>query len=72
MVSAIDASKKNVRYVPDSSRMTNEYIAISPIMNDQWSGKTLFSPRRTGPAMVNRESTQSATLSAGLLVAAVV
>ena len=36
-------TNQNVRNVPVSSRMTSEYIAISPSMKDQWSGKTFFS-----------------------------
>ena len=31
--------KKKVRNVPDSSRMTKEYSATSPNINDQWSGR---------------------------------
>ncbi|GAA5772543.1 hypothetical protein Aros01_09100 [Streptosporangium roseum] len=31
--------KKKVRNVPVSSRTMNEYSAISPSRNDQWSGK---------------------------------
>lgn len=34
-------SNQKVRNVPVSSRMTNEYSAISPSRNDQWSGKIL-------------------------------
>ena len=37
----MDGSKNSDRNVPVSSRMTNDYSAISPSMNDQWSGKTL-------------------------------
>src|SRR6266511_3127212 len=40
--------------------MMNEYSAISPSMNDQWSGKTLFSARRSGLAPVSRSSAQLA------------
>ncbi len=35
--------KNNVRNVPVSSKMMNEYRAISPSRNDQWSGKTFRS-----------------------------
>ena len=41
----------------------NEYSAISPIMNDQWSGKTLFSCVRIGPASCSRSSTHLAGLA---------
>src|SRR5581483_12433457 len=37
------ASKKNVRYVPVSTRITKQYKAISPNMNEKLSGKTLRS-----------------------------
>ena len=33
--------KNSARKVPVSSRMTNEYSAISPSRNVQWSGKIL-------------------------------
>ena len=36
--------------MPVSSRTMNEYSAISPSRNDQWSGKTLLSSRRSGVA----------------------
>src|SRR6266542_1580985 len=49
--------------------MMNEYSAISPSMNDQWSGKTLFSARRSGLAPVSRSSAQLAARSTGLLPA---
>ncbi len=32
---------QNVRNTPVSSSTTNDHNAISPSMNDQWSGKTL-------------------------------
>jgi hypothetical protein len=31
-----------VRNAPVTRQMIIEYIAISPSMNDQWSGKTFF------------------------------
>ncbi len=37
----MDGSKKKVRKVPDISKMTKEYNATSPNMNDQWSGEDL-------------------------------
>src|SRR6476620_629208 len=55
----MDGSKKNVRKVPDSSRMTKEYSATSPNMNDQWSGKTLRPNSRRIPEPPTRESTKS-------------
>ena len=33
---------QKVRKAPVSRQMIIEYIAISPSMNDQWSGKTFF------------------------------
>ncbi len=33
--------KYNVKKTPVTRRMTKEYNAISPSMNDQWSGKIL-------------------------------
>jgi hypothetical protein len=47
VTSAIDESKKSVRYTPVISRTMNEYSATSPSRNDQWVGKTLFSWRRS-------------------------
>src|SRR6478735_4600804 len=55
----MDGSKKNVRNVPDSSRMTKEYSATSPKMNDQWSGKALRPNSRRIPEPPTRESTKS-------------
>ena len=43
MVSATLGSKKKVRKMPVTTSTTNEYRAISPNMNDQWSGKTFAS-----------------------------
>src|SRR6476620_1877109 len=55
----MDGSKKNVRNVPDSSRMTKEYRATSPNMNDQWSGKTFRPNSRRIPEPPTRWSTKS-------------
>ena len=41
--------KNSVRNVPVSSRMMNEYSAISPSRNDQWSGK-IFRRKTRMPA----------------------
>src|SRR5215217_931373 len=57
----MDGSKKKVRKVPDSSRMTKEYSATSPNMNDQWSGKTLRPNSRRIPEPPTRASTKSVT-----------
>jgi hypothetical protein len=46
--------KKNVRKVPVSSSTMKLYSAISPSMNDQWSGKTLRRFRRVTDATVSR------------------
>jgi hypothetical protein len=48
---------QKVKKVPVSSRMIRLYMAISPSMNDQWSGKTLFSPQRVALATPTRSST---------------
>ena len=37
----IDGTKNSARNVPVSSKITNDQSAISPSMNDQWSGNTL-------------------------------
>src|SRR6059036_3044222 len=55
----MDGSKKNVRKVPDRRRMTNEYSATSPNMNDQWSGNTLRPNSRRMPEPPTRSSTKS-------------
>src|SRR6478609_4249064 len=55
----MDGSKKNVRNVPESSRMTKEYSATSPNMNDQWSGKTFRPNSRSIPEPPTRWSTKS-------------
>src|SRR6476620_6182267 len=55
----MDGSKKNVRNVPESSRMTKEYSATSPNMNDQWSGKTFRPNSRRIPEPPTRWSTKS-------------
>ena len=38
--------EEELRYTPVSTRITKQYIAISPSMNDQWSGNTLSSDER--------------------------
>ena len=42
-----EGTKNSARYVPVSSRITKDHSAISPSMNDQWSGKTFFISTRT-------------------------
>src|SRR5512141_1820931 len=54
----MEGSKKKVRKVPESSRMTKEYSATSPNMNDQWSGKTFRPNSRSIPAPPTRSSTK--------------
>src|SRR4051795_11929396 len=44
----------------------NEYSAISPIMNDQWSGKTLFNCLRMGPEIARRSSNHLPSLPCGV------
>ncbi len=46
--------------------MMNEYSAISPSRNDQWSGKTLLSSRRSGVAAWNRSSSCSPVAAGSL------
>src|ERR1700730_16591389 len=58
---AVDGLKKSARYVPVSSRITNDHSAISPSMNVQWSGKTLRISVRTPRAPPNRSSSQPPT-----------
>src|ERR1700728_2157079 len=55
--------KNSVRNVPDSSKMMNEYSAISPSRNDQWSGNTLRSRTRTPLAPWNLSSSALPTPS---------
>ena len=52
----MDAWKKNVRNVPDSSTATKLHRAISPSMNDQWSGKIFRPSSLTKPEMLVRSS----------------
>ena len=56
--SVIDGTKKNDRKVPVSSRTTNDHSAISPSMNDQWSGNTFRMSTRNPRAPWNRSSSQ--------------
>src|SRR3974390_1481851 len=49
-------TKKKVRYTPVTSSTRNEYRAISPSMNDQWSGKILSSVVRTKCDACSRSS----------------
>ncbi len=51
MPRTIEAWKKNVRNVPERSTTTKLQSAISPSMNDQWSGKTLRPSSLTKTAM---------------------
>src|SRR3954465_7303643 len=51
---------QNVRKVPVSSSTTKLHSAISPSMNDQWSGKTLRIWVRVAVAMPVRSSAQFA------------
>ncbi len=60
---AADGSKNSARYVPVSSRITKDQSAISPSMNDQWSGKTFFIRTRTPLAPWNRSSSHPPTPS---------
>jgi hypothetical protein len=53
-------SKKKVRKIPVSTRMTKQYRAISPSMNDQWSGKALSSVLRANRDAPSRSSSQRA------------
>src|SRR3984893_7985049 len=58
---ALDGSKNSARYVPVSSRITNDHSAISPSMKDQWSGKTSRIRTRTPLAPWNRSSSHPPT-----------
>lgn len=42
MVSPMLGTNQKVRKAPVIRQMIIEYIAISPSMKDQWSGKTFF------------------------------
>ena len=46
-----------------SSRITKDHSAISPSMNDQWSGKTFFISTRTPLAPWNLSSSHPPTPS---------
>ena len=46
--------------MPESRQMIIEYMAISPSMNDQWSGKTFLSRNAAPLAAPVRSSTQLA------------
>src|SRR4051812_13097093 len=48
--------KKKVRKTPVATSTTKQYIAISPNMNDQWSGKTLLSAVRVKLVAPSRSS----------------
>ena len=45
--------------MPVASRMTKQYMAISPTMNDQWSGKILSRADRSHFDDPKRSSAQS-------------
>src|SRR6266571_9570755 len=60
---------QNVRNVPVSSRMMNEYSAISPSRNVQWSGKIFLKAVRKPLAPRNRSSSQPPTPSSARSVA---
>ena len=57
-------SNHSVRNVPVSSRITKLHSAISPSMNDQWSGKTLRSCVFIAVPRASRSSAQLATMPA--------
>src|SRR6478736_900940 len=57
---SIEGTKKAVRKMPVSSSTMKEYNAISPSMNDQWSGNNLREKNLTNPPIVVRSSTQLA------------
>src|SRR5918992_6043403 len=57
-------SNHRVRNVPVSSRMTKLHSAISPSMNDQWSGKTLRSCFFITVPSASRSSAHEATIPA--------
>src|SRR5690349_17805406 len=59
-------SNHRVRNVPVSSRITKLHSAISPSMNDQWSGKTLRSCFFMAVPSPSRSSAQLATMPARL------
>jgi hypothetical protein len=53
-------SKKKVSHVPVTSTITKLHMAISPMRNDQWSGKTLSSALRRSRRPRLRESSHRA------------
>ena len=55
---------QNVRNVPVSSRTTKDQSAISPSMNDQWSGKTLRAKTLVSVPRLSRSSAHPATAPA--------
>src|SRR5215207_3019776 len=57
----MDGVNHRVRNTPVNSSTTKDHSAISPSMNDQWSGKTLRRFLRTTVASPNRSSAQVAT-----------
>ena len=57
MTSIIDGLKNSVRKTPVSSTTMKLYSAISPSMNDQWSGKTLPRLRDRNLLLPMRSST---------------
>src|SRR4051794_31488041 len=52
------------RNTPDTRSTTKLHRAISPSMNDQWSGKTFRRYRRPSPDRLSRSSAQPATAPA--------
>ena len=62
---------QKVRNTPVSSRTTKLHSAISPSMNDQWSGKTLRRFFRINVASPSRSSAQVAAAPALLGLEAV-
>ncbi len=61
---SIEGTKNAVRMMPESSSTMKEYSAISPSMNDQWSGNSLREKNLTKPPMLVRSSTQLAVFPA--------
>ncbi len=57
-------TNQNVRNTPVRSRTTKLHSAISPSMNDQWSGKTLRRFFRISVARPSRSSAQVAAAPA--------
>src|SRR6266700_7451994 len=63
MTSFDEGTKNSARYVPVSSRITKDHSAISPSMNDQWSGKTFLIRTLTPLAPWNLSSSHPPTPS---------